>query len=200
MSDTNVPACPVLLVHGIDGDERAFDAMREHLEARGAATCAVSLVPNNGDASAVVLAQQLATCAAELRGRHGVDRVDLVAFSLGGIVARYYLQRLGGSAHVRRLVTLASPHHGTLAGHFRRNVVAMELRPGSGFLEDLNRDWHLTADQVDVTSIWTPFDAMIVPPRSSCLNGTREVRVPVLLHPWMLTDARCLCAVTDALA
>ena len=40
---------------------------------------------------------------------------------------------------------------------------------------------------------------MIVPPRSSRLAGARERRVPVLLHPWMVTDPRVHRAVTEAL-
>src|SRR5262249_51246339 len=37
-------------------------------------------------------------CAAE-----GTERVDLVAHSMGGLVARYYIEKLGGAKRVRRL-------------------------------------------------------------------------------------------------
>ena len=37
----------------------------------------------------------------------------MVGYSAGGVVARYWVQDLGGRAQTRRLVTLGSPHHGT---------------------------------------------------------------------------------------
>ncbi len=190
---------PVVLVHGIYDDAGAFDVMRADLESRGAVTSAVSLSPNNGDASIVVLAAQLSAHVEALCARHDVPKVDVVAFSLGGLVARHFLQRLGGARRAERFVCVSSPHRGTLAGHFLQNAVARELRPGSDFLADLNRDWSVTAEQLEVTSIWTPFDAIIVPAHSSRLDGAHDVQLPVLLHPWMLTDARSLRAVAGAL-
>ncbi len=190
---------PVLLVHGIDDTASVFDAMRPRLEAAGFQVEAFDMVPSNGDASLAVLALQIRDRVEAMRRRTGAERVDVVAFSLGGIASRYYLQRLGGAARVQRFVTISSPHHGTLTGYIRNNPGATELRIGSAFLADLDRDWEATAKQVQVTSIWTPFDLMIVPSMSSRLKGATEVLLPVALHPWMLKDAGCAQAVAAAL-
>lgn len=191
---------PVLLVHGIDDTAAVFAPMRPRLEATGRVVDALDMVPSNGDASLAVLAAQIGARVEALRTRTGAAKVDLVAFSLGGIASRYYLQRLDGARWVQRFVTLSSPHHGTLTGLLRWNVGASELRIGSPFLADLNRDWARTAAQVQATTIWTPFDLMIVPADSSRLPGATEVVVPVALHPWMLQDARCAEAVARALS
>jgi triacylglycerol lipase len=53
--------------------------------------------------------------------------------------------------------------------------------------------------QLNFTSIWTPYDLMIVPANSSRLPLGTEVIIPSRLHPWMLTDSRCLAAVGEAL-
>ncbi|HEY9899915.1 MAG TPA: triacylglycerol lipase [Pantanalinema sp.] len=190
---------PVLLVHGIDDTGRVFDALAPKLRAAGWHVETIDMVPNNGDASLALLAEQVGDKVARMRATTGASRVDLVAFSLGGIVSRYYLQRLGGASQVQRFVTLSSPHAGTLMGYVRWNQGASELRRGSAFLADLNRDWHQTARQVRVTSVWTPLDLMIVPANSSELQGARNLTVPVALHSLMLVDNRCHALVLEAL-
>lgn len=191
---------PVLLVHGIDDTGAVFDAMRPRLQAAGFQVETLDMVPNDGAQSLTVLALQIQERVERMRLASGSERVDVVAFSLGGLASRYYLQRLGGASRVQRFVTLSSPHHGTLTGFLRWNAGASELRLGSAFLADLEKDWERTARTVQVTSIWTPFDLMIVPATSSRLKGATEVVLPVLLHPWMLIDERCAQAVAAALS
>jgi triacylglycerol lipase len=125
--------------------------------------------------------------------------VDLVGFSMGGIVSRYYVQRLGGINRVQRFITISSPHHGTWIAYCREGVGCIQMRPDSVLLQDLNRDAGMLK-QIDFTSIWTPYDLMIVPASSSQMPLGREVIVPVLNHSWMLTDSRSLAAVAQALA
>ncbi len=43
----------------------------------------------------------------------GAERVNLVAHSMGGLDARWYVGRLGGHRRVASLTTIATPHHGT---------------------------------------------------------------------------------------
>ncbi|WP_409013479.1 esterase/lipase family protein [Dyadobacter sp. CY351] len=66
------------------------------------------------------------------------DRIDLIAFSMGGLISRYYLQRLGGLAKTDRFITIATPHHGTLAAYFLPFPGIKQMRPNSLFLIDLN--------------------------------------------------------------
>ena len=48
-----------------------------------------------------------------LRQRVRGGRIDLVCHSLGGVIARIYLQNLGGARRVDRCITLGTPHRGT---------------------------------------------------------------------------------------
>ena len=68
------------------------------------------------------------------------QRFDLVGYSMGGLVSRYYLQRLGGLRRVRRFITLAAPHNGSYMAYLLPNRGGEQMRPGSAFIEDLNRD------------------------------------------------------------
>lgn len=192
MNIENQQSNPVLLIHGIDDTEAVFHQMRNYLIQRGLSVHALNLVPNNGDVGLDELATQIsdyvtATFAPE-------QRLDLVGFSMGGIVSRYYVQRLGGINRVQRFITISSPHHGTVVAYASQRPGCVQMRPDSIFLKDLNSD-AVILGQLDFTSIWTPYDLMIVPANSSQMSVGREVIVPVPLHPWMLTDSRSLAVV-----
>ena len=47
-------------------------------------------------------------------GRFADAKLILIAHSMGGLVARWYLDRLGGAAVTRKLITLGTPHRGAL--------------------------------------------------------------------------------------
>ncbi|MFT3767525.1 MAG: alpha/beta fold hydrolase [Minicystis sp.] len=188
---------PVLLVHGIWKSGRAFRRMARYLEQRGFEVHTIDLVPNNGSAPIEQLAAQVADfVAAKLPAE---SPLDLVGFSMGGVVSRYYLQRLGGVDRVRRFVTISSPHHGTVTAYLRKLPGTLQMRPDSELLHELNRDIAVL-DRIDVTSIWTPLDLMILPPDSSRLPVGHEVLVAAPVHALMLHDPRSLRAVAEALS
>jgi triacylglycerol lipase len=186
---------PVLLIHGIDDTATKFRILKPYLEELGWVVHAISLSPNNGDVGLEHLAQQVANYAATTFVN---QPFDLVGFSMGGIVSRYYVQRLGGIHQVQRFITISSPHYGTQIANFRFNQGASQMRRSSAFLNDLNRDVAML-NRIQFTSIWTPFDLMIVPAESSCLPVGKTMQLPVLLHPWMVRDVRSLEAIATVL-
>jgi triacylglycerol lipase len=52
---------------------------------------------------------------------------------------------------------------------------------------------------VKFTSLYTPFDLIIIPQRSSEMSQANNIRMPVAAHPFMVLDKRCLRTVADAL-
>ena len=188
---------PVLLVHGIWKSGATFGRLSRYLRKRGFDAHTVDLVPSDGSARLDELAKQVAWYAADRLPREAP--FDLVGFSMGGVVCRYYLQRLGGVARVRRFVSISSPHHGTATAYLQRRAGCVQMRPESDLLRDLNGDVEMLG-RIDVTSIWTPLDLMIVPPESSRLPVGREVLVPAPVHGLMLHDPRALRAVAEALS
>jgi triacylglycerol esterase/lipase EstA (alpha/beta hydrolase family) len=124
--------------------------------------------------------------------------LDIVGFSMGGIVSRYYIQRLGGINRFQRFITISSPHYGTIVAYGTWLAGALQMRPHSDFLNDLNSDVEMLK-QLNFTSIWTPYDLMIIPTESSQLGIGKEITLPVLLHPLMLTDSRTLSIVAKIL-
>jgi triacylglycerol lipase len=194
---SQIDRLPIILVHGLKDTSRKMRHITHHLRERGWQVFDLDLTPSNGDAKLEVLAQQLADF---------IDRtfppqqpIDLLGYSMGGMVCRYYLQRLGGLDRTRRFVTIAAPHHGTIAAHFSLKPGCMQMRPDSEFMHDLNTDLDRLS-QLAVTSLWTPYDLIILPPTSSQLNFGTNLAFPVAMHPLMVSDRHVLDAIATALS
>lgn len=188
---------PVLLVHGINDTTKVFRSMEGFLRAQGWEVHSFDMTPNNGDGSLDDLARQVekyvqANFAPE-------QRFNLIGFSMGGVISRYYLQRLEGTKRVDRFINISAPNYGTRAAYFSQRPGCRQMRPDSEFLADLNQDSPEILGGVKLTSIWTPLDLMILPARSCKMPLSKEVVVPVAFHGWMVRDLRVLQAVAEAL-
>jgi len=124
-------------------------------------------------------------------------RIDLVGHSLGGLVARTYVQMLGGHRRVDRLVTLATPHRGSYPSSFIPTRLLAQLRPGGPFLEYLNG---LPAPRgVRTTSIVVGRDLLVMPADSAAAPFGDVVRFDDVGHLDMLFSPRVLRSVHRAL-
>jgi triacylglycerol lipase len=185
----------VLLVHGISDSEWSMLWLAHYLRREGWEVHTINLTPSWAQKGLEPLAAQIDAYA---QAQFGSRRFDLVGFSMGGLVSRYYVQRLGGLERVDHLVTLSAPHNGTIMANFIPNRGCREMRPGSPFLRDLAQD----SDKLEClkfTSLYTPFDLVIIPQRSSEMPQANNIRMPVAAHPFMVIDKRCLRTVAEAL-
>lgn len=186
----------VLLVHGIwDAGER-FDRMRAAMVDAGLPDVrAIDLAPNDGSAPIESLARQVERAAGELP-----DPLDVVGFSMGALVTRYWVQRLHGKARARRFVSISGPHAGTLTAFAIAKRGVRQMRPKSPLLAELDADpdpW----GRCEVHTVWTPYDLMIVPARSSRLRrAAYDHCIPIALHRWMITHPRAIRTVLSILA
>ena len=177
-----------------------IERLARGLRARGLGpVISFDLRPNDGSAPIETLARQVETQVDALCAAHSCRRVDLIGFSMGALVSRYFLQRLDGKARARRFVSISGPHAGTLSAYGLPLTGARQMRPGSALLRELASDPD-PFGEVEVHCVYTPWDLMIVPARSSILPGAQAVHaIPVPLHRWMLTDPRVLDCVASAL-
>jgi triacylglycerol esterase/lipase EstA (alpha/beta hydrolase family) len=121
------------------------------------------------------------------------DAVDIVAHSLGGLVARFYIERAGGAARVGRLITIATPHNGTVLARFGLVPAVRALRPGAnGAVRPAGR--------VRYASIWSRADSLVVPPESASIAPAGVDRAfDDLGHLSLLLSPRVLDAVVEQL-
>lgn len=170
--DPSQPA--VVLIHGIDGSGRDMTRLARALAAGGRRVHCIDLVPNDGSAPIEELSSQLHSFVST----HVPDgeAFDLAGYSMGGLVARHYLQEREGHLRVRRFVSISSPHHGTLVASLRSKPGTCQMRRGSDFLENLSQPDSL-AKLPPTTSFQTVTDLIIVPFTSSTLAGANNIRL-----------------------
>lgn len=179
---------PVLLVPGYAEPSWYFMyGIYRNLKSNGWAVEGINLFPNF--APAEEQARKVKAKIEEMRQRYGVDQIDLVVHSFGGLISRYYIQELGGDQIVRNLVTVATPHQGTYTAYLGPGASTVEMRPGSDFLNQLNGKG-FAFGPVRYTSIWTNLDEIVVPPKNSVMPESEVQYVPWTGHLTIMFSKR----------
>lgn len=142
------------------------------------------------------LAEQLAGEVDLIVRPGGATSVVLVAHSMGGLVARAYLAR-HGTGSVARLVTVASPHHGTRLAKLGLGANARQMREDSDFLATLRRREGAAGPACPVTSVYSVHDNLVSPQATSRLPWARNVALRGVGHVDILRDARLHAIVAD---
>lgn len=188
---------PVVLLHGTDSSAYSdFAAIGPRLADVGFCVFALNYgaaigATSFGTEDIPTSASQLAAFVEQVRHFAGATKVDLVGYSQGATVARYFTNRLDGAAVVKRWVGLASPSYGgTLYGlvplaekipgaiDFAVRALPPELvstalwqqTQGSPLLHELN-DPTDTVTGVEYTIIASRVDEMIQPASNAALHG-----------------------------
>ncbi len=195
-SDSAAPSrgarLPVVLVHGYGCSRAAWWWLRRRLEAAGWSVATISLEPvyTRIDDYVEPLARRIDAVLAE----SGAERVLLVGHSMGGLVARAYLQRFG-PARVARLVTLGTPHQGSRLAFIGFGANARQMRPGSPWLQALANP----APRVDTLVLYSPHDNFVIPQARLLLPEARSQAIVGLGHLAMLYSPRVASALLAAL-
>ncbi len=200
ITDPEAAGTPILLIHGIMDNRSVFTVFRRALRRRGFGQVhAVNYGLLTGDLRAAAL--ELHGHVERLCEETGADKVHIVGHSLGGVIARYYVQRMGGSARVDTLVTLGSPHTGTLGAYLLPTALGRQMRPGSPPLVELE----LPAPGCDTRFlvVWSRMDQMIVPQRNARLQhpdlDVEQLELHDVGHLSLPIDGRVVRWVVDAL-
>lgn len=201
VADPAAAGTPILLVHGIMGNRSVFTVFAHELRRRGFGV--VHAINYS------LLTDDVRTAAHELRGHverlreaTGSDRVHIVGHSLGGVIARYYVQRMGGDAVVDTLATLGSPHSGSNLARLAPLPLCRQLRPGSPILREL--DEPAPGCRTRFLVVWSRMDEIIVPQRNSRLRhpdlDVTELEFDDVGHLALPVDRRTVHFVASTLA
>lgn len=170
---------PVVFVHGILCNAGVWHRMLAALARQSTANLfTLNLTPPL--ASMDRFARQLAERVEEACRAAGTERAIIVGYSMGGLVARAWIARLGGAARAARLVTLGSPHQGSLLARGFPARWASEMLCGSEWLA------RLAGDKIPITSIYSRRDEFIAPQDSAHLEGARNIALERLGHLGLL--------------
>ena len=174
-SITTSKQLPVLLIHGFGTNAGIWTPLITYLWNRGLSKIfTLNLMPQYGDLDDY--AQQVAARVNRICDTTGSDKVILIGHALGGLVARAYVEQCGGHERVSKLVEIASPNHGTALARFVPGVNTAQIRIGSEWLNDLNKEenWHTGVEYV---SIFSAHDNVVLPQASAQLAKARNVKV-----------------------
>jgi len=102
---------PVLLVHGWRGGSETWSTLTQQLDAEGIPYYIFDYSPGTGDPKEY--AQALKQWIQQLRTDTGYEgKFDIVAHSMGAMVSRWYMEKLGGATDVRQWIGVAPVNHG----------------------------------------------------------------------------------------
>jgi triacylglycerol esterase/lipase EstA (alpha/beta hydrolase family) len=193
---------PVLFVHGLGGHPGNFLPMRLFFRAQGRTSTHAVTLPS--DCSVQVLGEVLADTLTEAAHRTPRREVDVVAHSLGGLVARAALlelaRRPNADCRVRTLVTLGTPHTGSHLARYANTVTTRDLRPDSALLRRLDEQlpWKGPPAQPRLVALWSRADVIILPAENATAAGATNVELAGLSHNGLLLSPRAWEAVFDA--
>ncbi|MGA3121691.1 MAG: alpha/beta fold hydrolase [Polyangiaceae bacterium] len=177
----------VVLVHGFCASAGVFRPLRARLEDETGARVATFTHPPG------VGVRRIARQLARLVSRIPRDvRLTVVGHSLGGVVARWYVQEMGGHTRVCRTISLASPFCGVAVPPL---LVGADLHAQSALLKRLRE--RASACPVPHTSIVAASDSVVPGVRTACLGVGDVVVLPKRGHNELLFDHEAAGIVID---
>lgn len=198
-SDADPQSTPILLLHGLVDNRSVFTRLRTSLAREGfGRLLSLNYPVLTGDIRAA--AHNLADAVERICDRTGASRLHIVGHSMGGLIARYYVQLLAGDQRVHTLVTVGTPHHGTATARLMPYGIVRQLRPGSDVVMQLAEPAALCRTRI--VSIYSDHDAL-VPAASAHLEhedlDVRNVLVPGAGHHTLPFDRRTVAEISRTL-
>ncbi len=179
---------PIALIHGYMMNRSSMAWIGKQLRARGYANV-TSLEARPHAATMEVQASALAQDIRRWSEHAGGARVVIVAHSQGGLLTRVALS-IDKELPIAGVVTIGSPHAGTVMAQAARTANAKQMRYGSEFLRGLPKP------EVPFVSIYSDLDNIVFPKETSRYG--RCVELPGIGHHALCFSPEVLSAVVAA--
>lgn len=173
----------VVLVHGFLNHRSVMMPLASYLAAMGNKCFVPAMQPSDAKCGLATLSQQLEEFIQ--REVPASEKFAIIGFSMGAVLARYYMQELKGVDRVAAFFSIAGPHRGAQTAWLYPSQGAREMRYRSAFLARLQEGHHLIR-HVPTVCYWTPFDLTTRPHSAIALSGAESVRISALVHTLLL--------------
>jgi triacylglycerol lipase len=174
----------VLLVHGFFCNRGVWNGWLARLHADGVPYVAVNLEPVLGSIDAYVRA--IESAVAQLEHATGCAPI-IVAHSMGGLAVRRWLAATPDAARVHHVITLGTPHHGTLLAQWAFSANGRQMRRDSRWLQGLR-----TLEQsapghhpARFTCYYSHCDNIVFPASTAMLPGADNRHLEAVAHVHM---------------
>jgi pimeloyl-ACP methyl ester carboxylesterase len=189
---------PLLLMPGWNGRPREMSRMARFFVNAGWPGDHVNILAFRDIwGSNIAHADEIRDAIDQLRQQTGSPRVDLIAFSMSGLAARWHLAHAEQPA-VRRVVFVGTPHLGTILAHVGWGQGAREMRPGSDFLKTLaTRPF---PPEIHAFTVRTRLETRVFPAANARLDcALADYCVRFTTHPGMLKSPEVFTLVLSCL-
>ena len=173
---------PIILIHDLWNNSSIFSSISSKLDDIGIEYFAPTLKHSYGMTSIIDLTIILNELILE---KYGLEKeLDILGFSMGGIIGRYWLQKFNGYKRTRRFISIGSPHKGTFMAQLVpkfpfRGISEMKIK--SKFLRELAKNDFLL-DDIECINFFTYWDLMVFPSWWTNLNLGEKISVKVYKH------------------
>ncbi len=179
---------PIILIHGLWNTADIFSSITSKLDDIGIEYYAPTLKHEYGRTSIVELTNLLNDLILE---KYGLEKeLDILGFSMGGIIGRYWIKKFNGYKRTRRFITVGSPHKGTLASQLVPEFPfkgISEMKINSFLLRDLsNYDYLLKS--ISCISFFTYWDLMVFPGWRANLNSGEKIPLKIYKHKNLVSN------------
>ncbi len=188
----NLNKRPIFLIHGLWNNPKLFEKLIKKIKEDDYQLYRPHLPHKFGKTSLIDLASDLDSKIKELVGTE--IEIDIVGFSMGGLISRLWLQNHNGYLRTKRFFSVGTPHFGTYTAqiiptYFMAGIA--DMKRGSSVLSQLNND--LTSlEKVECSSFFTKWDLMSFPGWQAKLSIGESFQLPVLTHKQLITHSTSL--------
>ncbi len=183
---------PIVLVHGLWNTPDLFEHLIDHLNQPSNLLMAPFLPHYLGRVGIRDLAFELDK---QIKERFGNDvPIDLIGFSMGGLIARVWIQEMKGFTRTIRFFSIGCPHKGTLTaqlvpGFLFAGIADMKLQ------SDLIKSLEISSDnlqEIRCKSFFSLWDLMVFPGYRAVLPFGTSIAVPVFTHKGLIKNSKSI--------
>ena len=188
---------PIILIHGLWNTSDIFSSIILKLDEMGIEYFAPTLKHNYGISSIVELTNLLDNLILE---KYGLEKeLDILGFSMGGIIGSYWIKKFNGYERTRKFITVGTPHNGTLTSQLVPRYPfrgISEMKINSFLLRDLSKYDYLLKD-INCISFYTNWDLMVFPGWRANLNSGEKISLKIYKHKNLVRNPKAVEKIVD---
>ncbi len=190
---------PIILIHGLWNTSDIFSSITSKLDQIGIEYFAPTLKHEYGMTSIVELTNLLNDLILE---KYGLEKeLDILGFSMGGIIGRYWIKKFNGYKRTRKFITVGSPHNGTLASQLVPKYPftgISEMKINSFLLRELSKYDYLLKG-INCISFFTYWDLMVFPGWRANLNSGEKISLKIYKHKNLVQNPEAVERIIETL-